>query len=59
MWFAVNEIMSSVVCFTVNLVAGKLDIEVPSNPHLICSRLLDHTDLFTAAGFVSDGLKVS
>jgi hypothetical protein len=46
------------VCFIANLVAGKLDIEVSSNPHLICSRVLCHTNHSTVARFVNDGLRV-
>jgi hypothetical protein len=33
---AVDKTMESVGCFIENLVAGKLDTEVPFNPHLIC-----------------------
>jgi hypothetical protein len=38
-------------------VAGKLDTEIPSNPHFICSKVLHHTDYSTVAKFVNDGLK--
>jgi hypothetical protein len=44
--------------FIANLVAGKLDIEVPSNPHLIHSTVLHHTNHFTVARLVNDRLKV-
>jgi hypothetical protein len=44
--------------FIVNLVAGKLDTEVPSNPHLICSQVLHHTNHSTVARFVNDRFKV-
>jgi hypothetical protein len=37
---------------------GELDVEVPCNPHLICSKVLHHTNHSTAARFVNDGLKV-
>jgi hypothetical protein len=40
-------------------VAGKLDSEIPHNPHLICSEVLHHTNHSTLARFVNDGLKVS
>jgi hypothetical protein len=57
-WVAVNETTDSMGCFIANLVAGKLDIEVPYNPHLICSKVLRHIDHSTVSGFVSDGLKI-
>jgi hypothetical protein len=41
-----------------NFVAGKLDIEVLSKPHLIHSKVLNHGNDSTVARFVSDGLKV-
>jgi hypothetical protein len=44
--------------FNVYLVAGKLDIEVPSNPHLICSSVLHRTNHSTVARFMNDRLKV-
>jgi hypothetical protein len=47
-----------VVRFIANFVAGKLDIEVPSNPHLICSKVLHHKNHSTLARFVKDGLKM-
>jgi hypothetical protein len=37
--------------------AGKLDIEVLSNPSLICFKALHHTNHPTFAKFVNDGLK--
>jgi hypothetical protein len=40
------------------LVAGKLDTEVPSSPHLICSKVLHHTNYSTVSRFVNDGLKM-
>jgi hypothetical protein len=43
---------------TTDPMAGKLDTEVPSNPHLICSKVLHHTNHSTVARFVYDGLKV-
>jgi hypothetical protein len=58
MWVAVEETMDSMGRFIMNLVAGKLDIEVPSNPHLICSKVLHHTSHSTIARFVNDRLKV-
>jgi hypothetical protein len=45
--------------FIANLVAGKLDIEVGSNAHLICSKVLHHRNHSTVTRFVKDGLKVS
>jgi hypothetical protein len=39
-------------------VAGKLDIELPSNPNLICSKVQHHSNHSTVARFVKDGLKV-
>jgi hypothetical protein len=35
----------------------KLDTEVPSNPHLICSKVLHHTNQSSVAKFVNDGLQ--
>jgi hypothetical protein len=55
---AVDEKMDSMDCFITNLVAGKLNTEVPSNPHLICSKVLYHTNYSTAATFVNDTLNV-
>jgi hypothetical protein len=57
-WVAVDETTDSMGRFIVNLVAGKLDIEVPSNSYLICSKILHHTNLSAVAGFVNDRLKV-
>jgi hypothetical protein len=56
-WVAVDK-TDSMGCFITNLVAGKLDIEVPSNPHLICSKVLHHTNHSAIARFVNDGLKM-
>jgi hypothetical protein len=53
---AVDETTHSVGRFIANLVAGKLYNEVPSNPHLISSKVLHHTNYSTAARFVNDGL---
>jgi hypothetical protein len=53
----VGEIMNSMGSFFANLVAGKLGIELPSNPHLICSKVLHHTNHSTVARFSNDGLK--
>jgi hypothetical protein len=39
-WVDMDETTDSVDRFIVNLVAGKLDIEVSSNPHLTCSKVL-------------------
>jgi hypothetical protein len=44
--------------FIVNLVAGKLYIEIPSNSHLIFSKVLHYTNDSTVARFVNGGLKV-
>jgi hypothetical protein len=57
-WVAVDETMDSMGCFIVNLVAGKLDTAVPSNPHLICSKVLHHINHSTVARFVNNRLKV-
>jgi hypothetical protein len=57
-WIAVDKTMDSVGRFVANLVAGNLGIEVPSNPHLICFKVLHHTNHSTIARFVNDGLKV-
>jgi hypothetical protein len=53
-WVAVDE-MTSVGCCILNLVAGKLDTEVPSNPYLICSEVLHHINHSTAARTANDG----
>jgi hypothetical protein len=45
--------------FITTHVAGKLDIEVPSNLHLIFSKVLHHTNHSTVARFVNEGRKVS
>jgi hypothetical protein len=50
LWVAVG-------CFIENLVAVNLDIEVPSNPHLICFKVLRHTYHSTVAIFLNDWLK--
>jgi hypothetical protein len=50
--------MDSMAHFIVNLVAGKLHIEVPSNLHLNCLKVLHHTNHSTLARFVNDGFKV-
>jgi hypothetical protein len=55
---AVGETTDSVGRFIANPVAGRLDIEVSSNPHLICSKVLHHTNHSTVGRFVNDGLKV-
>jgi hypothetical protein len=44
--------------FIANLVAGKLDIEVPCNPHLICSKILHRTNHSAVARFVNHVFKV-
>jgi hypothetical protein len=49
----VDKTTNSVGHFNVYLVAGKLDIEVPSNPHLVCSSVLHHTNHSTVARFVN------
>jgi hypothetical protein len=54
----VDETTDSVSSFIPNFVAGKLDIEVPSNPHLICSKVRHLTNHSTVARFVNDELKV-
>jgi hypothetical protein len=58
-WLAVNEGMASIVHIIAEIFAGKLDVEIPSNPHLICSRVWDRTNHSTVAGLVNDGLKVT
>jgi hypothetical protein len=57
-WVAVDETMDSVGRFIANIVAGKLDIEVPSNSHLICSNVLHDTNHSTLERFVNDGIKL-
>jgi hypothetical protein len=57
MWVAVDETTDSVGRFIVNFVEAMLDIDVPSNPHLICSQIMHHTNHSTVARFVNDGLK--
>jgi hypothetical protein len=42
--------------FIANLVAGKLGIGVPSNPHLVCSKVLHHIDHSTVARSFNDGV---
>jgi hypothetical protein len=54
----VDEKTDSVGRFIANLSFGKLDIEVPSNPHSICSKIPDNTNHSTAARFVNDELKL-
>jgi hypothetical protein len=56
--WVVNETTDPMGCFIMSLVAGKLDTEVPSNPHLFYSEVLHHTYHSTVARFVNDGLKV-
>jgi hypothetical protein len=48
--------MHSVGRFIVNLVAGKLDTEVPSNLHLICFKVLHHTNHSRVDGLKCCGL---
>jgi hypothetical protein len=57
-WVALDKTTDSVDRFIANLVAGKLYIEVPSIPHLICTKVLHHTNHSTVVRFVNDGLKV-
>jgi hypothetical protein len=52
-WVAVDETTDSVGRFLANLVASKLDIAVPSKPHLICSKVLHHTNHSTVTRFVA------
>jgi hypothetical protein len=54
-WVAVDETTDSVGRFIANFVGGKLDIKVPSNPHLFCSNVLHHISHFTLARFTKDG----
>jgi hypothetical protein len=44
--------------FISNLVAGKLDNKVASNQYFICCKVLDHTNHFTVARSVNDGLTI-
>jgi hypothetical protein len=57
-WVVVDETTDCVCRFIANLVAGKLDTEVPSNPHLVCSKVLHHSNHSTVARFVNDGPKL-
>jgi hypothetical protein len=59
MCVAVDETTDSVDRFQLKLVAGKLDIEVPSDTYLIFSKTLHHTNHSTVVRFVKEGLKVS
>jgi hypothetical protein len=43
-------------CFIVNLVAGKRDIEVSSDSHLLCSKVLHHTNHSIGARILNEGL---
>jgi hypothetical protein len=54
----VDETTDSVGRFIANFEAGKLDSEVSSNPHLICSKILHHTNYSTVVRYVNDGLKL-
>jgi hypothetical protein len=45
-------------CFIANLMAGKLDIKVPSDPHLICSKVLNHANQSTVARFQNGEIKI-
>jgi hypothetical protein len=44
-WVAVDETMDYVGRFVTNHVAGTLGIEVPSTPHLICSKVVHRTSV--------------
>jgi hypothetical protein len=44
--------------FIENFLVGKFDIGAPSNPHLICSEVLHHTNHPIVASSVNDGLEV-
>jgi hypothetical protein len=55
---AVNETTVSVCRFIANFVASLQDTEVPSNPHLIFSTVLQHTNHSTVARFVNEGHKL-
>jgi hypothetical protein len=55
---AVDGTAESMGRFIANLVAGKLDIAVPSNPNLICSKVMHHIDHSTVARSFTDRLKV-
>jgi hypothetical protein len=57
-WVAVDQTMDFIRRLIVILVAGKLDTEVPSNPNLICFKVLHHTNHSTVARYVNDGLQV-
>jgi hypothetical protein len=54
----VDETTDSVGRFIANLVAGKLDIEVSSHPHLIFFEVLHHINHSTVERCVNDGLKI-
>jgi hypothetical protein len=57
-WVVVNKTIDSMVHLIANLVADKLDIEVPYNPHSICSKVLHHAYYSTVARFVKEELTV-
>jgi hypothetical protein len=53
---AVDETTDSVGSIIANLVAGKLDTKVSSNPHLICFKVLHHTIHYTVSRFANEVL---
>jgi hypothetical protein len=55
---AVDEETDSMGRFIMNPVAGKLNTEVPSNLHSICSKVLYCKNYSTVATFVNDTLNV-
>jgi hypothetical protein len=57
-WIVVDETTDSVDPFFANLLAGKLDFEVPSNPHLACYKVLYHVHNSTVARFMNERLKL-
>jgi hypothetical protein len=57
-WVAVDETTDSMSHFIANLLAGNLNIEVPSNPHLIYPKVLHHRYHSTVRRFVNYGLKI-
>jgi hypothetical protein len=56
-WVALDETTDSVGRLIANIVAGKLGIGF-LYPNLICFKVLNHTNHFTVARFVNDGLKM-
>jgi hypothetical protein len=55
---AVNQTTDSVCHLIANIVSGNLDIEVLSDTHLICSKVLDDINHSTVARYMNVGLQM-